>query len=121
MIRITIPLQLPGLNEYVNVCRNNRYKAAKFKRSVENDCIIFIRAALKGRMIECGGFTFHWYEPNQRRDKDNICFAKKFVMDALQKSQVMKNDGWKQVAYFKDEFDVDKENPRVEILIEEIA
>ena len=121
MIQITIPMQLPGLNEYINACRGNRFTGANMKKKVENDCVIFIRSALRGRVIVRAGFTFRWYEPNRKRDKDNICFAKKFIMDALQRAQIMKNDGWQQVAYFRDEFAVDKDRPRVEVWIEEIA
>lgn len=121
MIQITIPMRLPGLNEYVRACRANRYEAANLKRQVEQDCIIFIKSALRGRVIVRAGFTFRWIEPNKKRDKDNICFAKKFIMDAFQRAQIMKNDGWQQVAYFRDEFAVDKDRPRVEVWIEEIA
>jgi Holliday junction resolvase RusA-like endonuclease len=121
MIQITIPMRLPGLNEYVNACRGNKYEAANFKQQVENDCLVFIRAALRGRKLNSIGIVFTWIEKNRQRDKDNICFAKKFILDAMQKGQVLKNDGWNQVQYFRDEFAVDKDKPRVEVLIEEIG
>jgi len=121
MIQITIPMRLPGLNEYVDACRGNKYEAANFKRQVENDCLIFIRAALRGRTFSSIGIVFKWIEKNRQRDKDNICFAKKFILDAMQKGQVIKNDGWGQIEYFRDEFAVDKDRPRVEILIEEVV
>jgi Holliday junction resolvase RusA-like endonuclease len=121
MIQITIPMRLPGLNEYVNACRGNKYEAANFKQQVENDCLVFIRAALRGRKLNSIGIIFKWIEKNRQRDKDNICFAKKFILDAMQKGQVLKNDGWSQIQYFRDEFSVDKDNPRVEILIEEVS
>lgn len=62
--------------------------------------------------------NFRWYEPNKKRDLDNICFAKKFILDALVKAGTIKTDGWKGVAGFTDDFFVDKENPRVEVDIE---
>lgn len=51
---------------------------------------------------------------------DNIAFAKKFILDALVKKGVLKDDGWKWVKGFTDEFFVDKKNPRVEVEMEEV-
>jgi len=70
-IKVTIPIRLPGLNEYVDVCRGNKYEAANFKRQIEDDCLIFIKAALRGRTLKSIGFR--WFEKNRQRDKDNIC------------------------------------------------
>ena len=49
----------------------------------------------------------------------NVCFAKKFILDALQEMKILKNDGWAEVAGFEDRFYVDKRNPRVEVEIYE--
>lgn len=49
-----------------------------------------------------------------------MAFAKKFVQDALVQCGVLKDDGWKYVVGFSDRFEVDKENPRIEVLIKEI-
>jgi Holliday junction resolvase RusA-like endonuclease len=119
-IKITIPMRLPGLNEYINECRKNRYAGANLKKQIENDCLIFIKNSLKERKLSKIGLAFTWYEKNKQRDKDNICFAKKFILDALQKSGSLQNDGWEQVKYFIDGFEVDKQNPRVEVLITEV-
>ena len=115
MIKITIPLRLPGLNEYVDVCRKNRFQAANFKKQVENDCLMFIRAGLRGRTFTQIGITFVWYEKDKRRDKDNIAFAKKFILDQMQTMQIISGDGWRQIAFLQDEFRVDRQNPGVEI------
>ena len=60
---------------------------------------------------------FKWFEPNKRRDFDNIAFAKKFFFDSLQELDIIENDNWNYVKGFEDTFDVDKENPRIEIEI----
>ena len=60
-------------------------------------------------------FKFTWYRVNRRTDPDNICFAKKFLLDAMQEVGIIENDGWSLVAGFTDSFEVDKNNPRVEI------
>lgn len=62
---------------------------------------------------------YTWIEPNRRRDKDNIAFAKKFIQDALIRAGVLANDGWAQIKGFSDDFVVDRKRPRVEVEIEE--
>ena len=68
-------------------------------------------------MTEAVYLRFNWIEPNKRRDKDNIASAKKFIIDALVKSGILENDGWKNVIGFSDRFSVDKNNPRIEVEI----
>ena len=50
-----------------------------------------------------------WFEKNKRRDPDNIAVSIKFILDAMQKEGVIKNDGWKEVDGWKNTFLVDKE------------
>ena len=54
---------------------------------------------------------------NYKPDLDNICFAKKFILDALVKAGTIKTDGWNGVMGFTDEFFITN-NPRVEVDIE---
>ena len=61
---------------------------------------------------------FRWYEPNRNRDLDNVCFAKKFILDALVKNKIIETDGWRGVWGFTDEFDIDAFNPRIEVVID---
>lgn len=63
---------------------------------------------------------FRWYEPNKKRDLDNICSAKKFIQDALVKMGVLQGDGWRHIIGFSDEFYIDKDNPRIEVEIKEV-
>ena len=61
-----------------------------------------------------------WYEPNKKRDLDNICFAKKFILDALVGCGTIKADGWQGVSGFTDDFFIDKDYPRIEVDIKQI-
>lgn len=61
--------------------------------------------------------VFRWIEKNRQRDKDNIAFAKKFILDSMQEWGIIPNDGWDQILGFTDEFYVDKRNPRIEVLL----
>ena len=81
----------------------------------------FIMQQLRGvRFEKPVRIAFTWYEPNKKRDKDNIAFAKKFIFDALVENNVIPNDGWKNIDSFSDSFKVDAQNPRVEVEIMEV-
>lgn len=119
---LTIPGLLPGLNEYIETERghNGKFKAAAMKKQAEHIIGYMIELQLRGVKFD-RPVTIHytWFEPNQRRDKDNIAFAKKFIQDSLVHAGVLRNDGWKEIEGFTDSFAVDRENPRVEVVIEE--
>ena len=115
MISFTIKGSLAGLNELIAANRQHRIKGNKLKRN--NTDIVkaaIYEAGLKGyECIEPVKINFYWYEKNQKRDKDNIASAKKYILDAMIETGLIRNDGWKNVEGFKDRFDIDKDNPRV--------
>ena len=117
MIRIEIPMKLPSLNDYINSCRGNRYAGATMKKEVEADIGWYINQLPKfSKPIK---INFTWVEKNKKRDFDNICFAKKFILDALQKSGKLENDNRKWVTGFTDSFELG-EDYKVILEIEEI-
>ena len=62
--------------------------------------------------------TISCYEPNARRDDDNVTSgAAKCILDALQHQRIIKGDGQKYVRCVKRPAAVDRVNPRVEITI----
>lgn len=65
--------------------------------------------------------AFRWYEPNKKRDLDNICFAKKFILDALVNNKIIVADSWRGVVGFTDKFFVDSNNPRIEVDIRRVT
>lgn len=111
--------RLSGLNEYTKACRSNRYVGAKMKKDNEEMIQLYIKAQhipkFKGKV----SLAFRWYEENMKRDIDNISFAKKFILDSLVQSSIIESDGWRGVIGFTDDFYVDKENPRIEVDINE--
>ena len=115
----TIRGQLPNLNDYVSANRANRYKGASMKCQAEAIIMHSIRQIGSLEINNPIFLHYTWYEPDKRRDKDNIAFAQKFIQDALVKSKIIKNDGWKEIVGFSHEFAVDKNNPRIEVIIEE--
>lgn len=112
----TINMKLPSLNEYINLCRTNKYKAAKYKADIEADIALFLCKMPKyTKPIK---IHFYWIEGNKRRDLDNICFAKKFILDAMVKAGKLKDDNRKCVTAFTDNFYYGKET-KVILEIEE--
>lgn len=117
MIKCEIKMKLPSLNEYVAVCRENKFKAAKYKNDVEKKIGMFIWKL--PRFDKPVKIHFLWVEGSKRRDLDNVAFAKKFILDALVKYGKLKDDNRKCVTAFTDDFDYGKET-KVILTIEEV-
>ena len=120
MDELIIKGQLSGLNDYTKACRSNRYAGNQMKRNNQDHITIFIRNQLKGEHFERVAIRFNWFEPNRRRDPDNICFAKKFILDAMVSEGVIKNDTQRYIDHFEDHFYIDEQNPRIEVWLTEI-
>lgn len=112
-----IKQRLPSYNEYSNENRKNKYAGATMKKNTELEIWSYILSELKGVKIKKPVFiTFTWIEENRKRDLDNICFAKKFILDALQKASVIENDNSRHVKGFTDKFEyADKSKVIVEL------
>lgn len=118
--KLTIFGKLPGTNEYIGACRNNRYAGAKMKEETENFIRFYIRRQIKNKSVKQPvNLRFTWFTANKKRDKDNIAFGQKFIQDALVAEKILSNDGWKEINHFSHFFVVDKDNERVEVEIEE--
>ena len=119
-MKLVIPGELTDLNTYIKLERTNRYAGAKIKAEM-TDYITLLAKRLKTEIRTPVRVTYHWYCKNKRKDKSNIAFAKKFIEDGLVAAGVLKNDGWNDIEGFRDEFYIDKQNPRVEVEITEIV
>lgn len=121
-IKFIIPGRLPGMNEFHHECNRHRMAGAAMKKTAMEQCM--------WSMLECKKKKVHfdncsvditWYEPNKRRDPDNIsAFGRKVIFDALQQMGVISNDGWKQISSITERWKVDKQNPRIEIVLTEV-
>ena len=117
----TIPGRLPSFNEYVNACRRKWFIGASFKKKQTKIISAWIIAGRVPVFTQPVVMTFRWFERDKRRDRDNIRSAEKYIMDALVERLRIKNDTQKWVIDSRHEIAVDKENPRVEITIEEVT
>jgi len=112
---LVIKGELCDLNTYIRKERGSRYSAADVKKDeterVWAECKMQkIPPQKKGCFI-----VFSWFLPNKRKDKDNIAFAKKFILDGLVTARVLDEDRWEYISGFLDVFEVDESNPRVEV------
>lgn len=114
-----VPGRLAGCNDYVRMCRANARAGAKVKRENQDIALWCIRQAGLAPMRGPVDVRFTWIEPDMRRDKDNIRFAAKFVLDALVEAGVLENDNWACVGSLSDDYLVNKANPRVVVELEE--
>ena len=114
--------KLDNLNDYITACRTNQYKGAKIKSSNEHKVIQAIYEQFGRLRIESPVYMkYRWYEPNKRRDLDNVSsFGRKVIQDSLVQTRVLQNDGWKEITGFQDEFFVDRDRPRIEVEIMEV-
>lgn len=116
---ITIPGELTDLNNYIKAINSNRYKGNASKQADTNLIMYrFLEAKAAGFRVQTPiKIHFTWYCKNKRKDPDNVAFAKKAILDGMQKAGVIKNDGWNEIKGFVDDFEIDKDCPRIEIEI----
>ena len=120
--RLTIYGRLPGLNDMIEADRRDRRAGNRLKQESQETIRLYILRDLKHLKIEKPvELHYSFYEPNRRRDLDNISgYAHKVTQDALVASGVLKNDGWANIVGMKDSFFVDSRNPRIEVIMREV-
>lgn len=112
--------KLPSLNEVINENRTNRYAGAKLKKDIENIICIAIKNAVRngslGAIEKPCTVHIRWHEKTRRRDADNIQSSQKFILDALVKCGILKNDSRKYVTQIYHEIVDGNENKIVATL-----
>lgn len=122
MPKVIIKGTFPTLNEYLAACGRNPKAGGRLKKKYMDIASWEIRSQMRDYVAKTPIIVhFVYYEPNMKRDKDNIAaYAQKVIFDSLQVCGILKNDGWKDVENFTHDYFVDKDNPRIEVYIEEI-
>ena len=120
MIKITIPGDISvSLNLLLDLCKTHWSKYYKMSQDTVSLIYYYLKAQ-KVKPVEKYPVRIKitWYAANKRRDPDNLASNKKFLIDALVKAGVLRNDGWEETSGgFEDNFYIDKLNPRIEISI----
>lgn len=114
----TIHGRLDGMNDLIAANRKNIYAGAQLKKDNQWKAFLAIKqSGMKPVTGRCR-IQYAFYEPNMRRDMDNISgFAHKVIQDALVDAEILENDGWRNISGYTDSFYVDKEDPRIEVTI----
>lgn len=102
MSTINLPFRFPGANEYIAACRKNRFAGAKIKADYTQAVALYFRGLPP--VTEPVKIRFIWHERTRRRDKDNVAFAKKFILDGMQAAGLLPNDNNRWVVGFEDCF-----------------
>lgn len=99
--------KLPDMNGYDSACRAHWGAAAKIRRETREELKWEMIAQKVPRYAGKLHIHFAWHEPpnrgGKRRDLDNIGFARKCVLDAMQDAHVIANDDERHVVRLSDE------------------
>lgn len=101
-MKFMIKQKLPSMNEVIRKNRTNRYTGNSYKQDIENQIGWYIlQAKAAGNLKSLGDqscvIKITFYERTKKRDVDNIQSSQKFILDALQKYGILKNDNRKYV------------------------
>lgn len=111
----TIYGRLESLNEYIEKCRRNKYAGGAMKRRSQDHVL----RAIDIEPVETPVYiTYRFYEPNNKRDADNVAsYGIKVIQDALVEAGIIPDDSRKHITGYAVEFYTDKTNPRIEVEI----
>lgn len=110
--------KIPSTNEVITANRLNKYVGANLKKKVQTSLCDCFAEQVKETFTKHVTLKVRFYEPDRRRDEDNVIAGLKFIQDALVCMKVLKDDSQKYVHVLPEVF-VDTENPRIEVDIEE--
>ena len=120
--KFTIEGKLPNLNDIIAEAKKGRgsYQPyAEMKREY-TDLVDWCAKGMPKFKSEVE-IEITWFEPNKRRDVDGISAGGcKFILDGLVQAGVIINDNQKYVKRINNNYEVDKENPRIEVEIREV-
>ena len=113
-MKFEIPGRLPGFNEIIDAAKRNPHEYARMKETYTAMVAWLVK---KLPRFEKVALVITWYEPDQRRDPDNIMAGQKFILDGLVAAGTIPNDSQRYIQGILHRFRVDKQNPRIEVEI----
>lgn len=124
--KVVIEGNFPSMNEFIDANRRSKgkwNKGNKLKQESQNLISWQLLQQYKKLRIDKPVKLFYtFYEPNKKRDLDNISgYFHKVFQDALVHCGIIHNDSWHYIIGFSDEFMVDNKRPRVEVVIQEVG
>lgn len=115
-----IPGRFPDLNDMIDAARKSKFDSARQKKD-NTELVAWCAKKAKLPKMKRVSLLITWFEPHMKRDPDNVQAAVKYIWDGLVTAGVLTNDGWKQQGPVQHIMAVDKEKPRVEVEVLEVA
>ncbi len=126
MGKFTIKGRLPSINELIRWDRivGRRGPRRFFGAVKRREAVYHVWAYIKqSPLLKFRGpvdIEVTWFEPNAKRDYDNISSGIKFILDALVKTETIGGDSRKWIPEpVKHTYAVDRVDPRIEVTINE--
>lgn len=124
--KFTINGKFPSMNEFIDANRRSKGRFNKGnqmkQRSQEEISWHLLSQHRKLHIDKPIKIFYTFYEPNKKRDLDNISgYFHKVFQDALVHCGIIHNDSWHYIVGFSDDFKVDNKNPRIEVVIQEVG
>ena len=120
-MKFDIEGRLPGLNEMIDAAKKGKgkYQPYRMMKQTYTDMVAWL--AKKLPKYQQVNITITWYEPNEKRDPDNVQAGCKFILDGLVKAGTIPNDTRRYIKSITHIPELDRDNPRVEVEIQEIG
>lgn len=113
---IVVKGELTSLNDYTTANRESRYSGAQLKKD-NDEYVMWQTKGLEKLKHYPVHVHIHWVKRNYKIDPDNTAFAKKFILDALVKNKILRNDGHREIEGFSDSYEIDFDNPKMIITL----
>jgi Holliday junction resolvase RusA-like endonuclease len=118
MQKLILPSEIcVSLNKTIDLAKTHWSKYARQKKKLTFVIASYAKRNLKPVKRYPVNVHITWFCENRLRDPDNIASGKKAILDGLVSAGILRNDGWKEIKSFRDNFEVDKVKPRVEVKI----
>lgn len=112
----TIHGRLPGMNEIIDAAKSHYGQYSKMKKT-NTEAVAWM--AKRVPPMDKVRLVITWYEPDAKRDIDNVASGVKFILDGLVMAGRLPNDTRKHVKGIEHRFEVDRKNPRIEVELQQ--
>ena len=120
--RFIIKGTFPGRNEEINADRRHWKSGGDLKKQYTEITAWEAKTQHIKPVADKCSIRIRCYEPNLRRDSDNVqSGAVKPILDGLKLAGIIKDDSRKYVKLTQLPVELDRVNPRIEIWIEDIG
>lgn len=119
MTTLVIPVKRPPMTS--NEQRRWHWRTVYARKKLAEQLVFFAaKRARIGTLTVPQSISVTWYAPDaRRRDSDALGPFLKASLDALVTAQVLRDDSAKFVTETRMRIDIDRTNPRIEIVLEE--